>query len=64
MGLFKKTPKATRVNTMLEHDPKGISAPPRQAIFQGTLADIKATPKTDKSVPDSRLEDLNRKPFF
>jgi hypothetical protein len=48
----------------LENDPKAIPAEPRQAVFNGTLADIKATPKTDKGKPDSRLEDMNRKTFF
>jgi hypothetical protein len=48
----------------LEDDPKAIPAEPRQAVFHGTLADIKATPKTDMGKPDSRLEDMNRRTFF
>jgi hypothetical protein len=48
----------------LEDDPKGIPSAPRQEVFHGTLADIKATPKANAEVPDSRLEDLNRGVFF
>lgn len=48
----------------LEDDPKAIPAEPRQAVFHGTLADIKATPKTDMDKPDPRLEDMNRRTFF
>ena len=36
----------------------------RSEEFHGVLADIKATPKTDLSKPDSRLESLNKKTFF
>ena len=48
----------------LEDDPKAIPATPRQEVFHGTLAEIKATPKPNAEGPDSRLEDLNRKVFF
>ena len=48
----------------LEDDPKAIPAAPRQDVFHGTLADIKATPKPNADVPDSRLEDLSRGTFF
>jgi hypothetical protein len=48
-------------NELNEAAPKIVT---RNQEFHGTLADIKATPKSDSSKPDSRLESLNRKTFF
>jgi hypothetical protein len=48
-------------NELDELAPKPVK---RDQEFHGTLADIKATPKSDSSKPDPRLESLNRKTFF
>ena len=55
MGLFNETPAT----------PATPAAPTsRNEVFHGTLADIKASPKTEASSPDSRLESLNKGVFF
>jgi hypothetical protein len=56
-----KTPKV-KGNELNETSP--VVSTPRQEVFKGTISDIKATPKLDKSVPDSRLESLNNQTFF
>lgn len=60
MGLFKSKKPAVG-NELNEMAPQSEK---RNEVFKGTLDDIKATPKLDKSKPDSRLEDLSRKTFF
>ena len=56
----------TRKEVKKQAELNEMSAQPerRTEAFHGTLNDIKATPKLDKSKPDSRLEDLSRKTFF
>jgi hypothetical protein len=61
MGLFSKKPVTTG-NDLNELAP--VIKQPRQEVFKGTLADIKANPKPAGSGVDSRLEDLNRQTFF
>ena len=61
MGLFSKKPAP--VGNELDETALVVKQP-RQEVFKGTIADIKATPKSDALKPDSRLESLNSKPFF
>ena len=61
MGLFRSK---TDQSQNLFSEPQTTSYESRTGNFQGTLSDIKASPKADISKPDSRLESLSRKTFF
>jgi len=63
MGLFSK-PSKPQGQSLFSSNQNDEPIRTRFDEFHGTLADIKATPKTDKFAPDPRLESLNSRVFF